>query len=144
MQFCHLLHPPRNIIVFLFLFLIDTIPILTTKRVFWRGVVEELLWFIKGSTNAKELSAKGVGIWDANASRSFLDSLGFTDRDEGDLGPVYGFQWRHFGAKYETMHSDYTGQGVDQLKNCIDTIRNKPSDRRILLCAWNPHGKGIF
>ena len=58
-------------------------PLLTTKRVFFRGVAEELLWFIRGSTNAKELTAKGVHIWDANGSRSFLDSLGFTDREEG-------------------------------------------------------------
>lgn len=84
---------------------------LTTKRVFWRAVVEELFWFIRGSTNANELSAKGIKIWDANASREFLDSLGFTDRQVGDLGPVYGFQWRHFGAKYVDMNTDYTGQG---------------------------------
>lgn len=59
----------------------------------------------QGSTNAKELSAKGVKIWDANGSRDFLDNLGFTDREEGDLGPVYGFQWRHFGAEYTNMHA---------------------------------------
>lgn len=112
-------------------------PLLTTKRVFWRGVVEELLWFIRGSTNARELSEKNVHIWDGNSSREFLDSLGFTDREVGDLGPVYGFQWRHFGAEYVDMHKDYTGQGIDQLKNCIDLIKNKPTDRRILMCAWN-------
>lgn len=114
------------------------IPVLTTKRVFWKGVVEELLWFIKGSTNAKELSEKGVKIWDANGSRDFLDSRGLTNREEGDLGPVYGFQWRHFGAKYVDMHTDYTGQGVDQLMNCINTIKTNPNDRRILMSAWNP------
>ena len=92
-------------------------PLLTTKRVFWRGVAEELLWFIRGSTNANELSAKGITIWDANASREFLDSLGFTDREVGDLGPVYGFQWRHFGAKYVNMHTDYTGQGKTKIIN---------------------------
>ncbi|XP_041522793.1 thymidylate synthase isoform X2 [Microtus oregoni] len=84
----------------------DEFPLLTTKRVFWKGVLEELLWFIKGSTNAKELSSKGVRIWDANGSRDFLDSLGFSARQEGDLGPVYGFQWRHFGADYKDMESD--------------------------------------
>uniref|UniRef100_A0A8D0Q5R3 Thymidylate synthase n=1 Tax=Sus scrofa TaxID=9823 RepID=A0A8D0Q5R3_PIG len=84
----------------------DQFPLLTTKRVFWKGVLEELLWFIKGSTNAKELSSKGVKIWDANGSRDFLDSLGFSSREEGDLGPVYGFQWRHFGAEYKDMNSD--------------------------------------
>ena len=65
---------------------------LTTKRVYWKGVVEELLWFIRGETNSKTLAARGVKIWDANGSRAFLDKLGFTDRPEGDLGPVYGFQ----------------------------------------------------
>merc|ERR1712066_861355 len=57
---------------------------------------------------------------------------------EGDLGPVYGFQWRHFGAKYADMHADYTGQGVDQLADCIRKIKEDPTDRRILLSAWNP------
>ncbi|CAG0879167.1 unnamed protein product [Darwinula stevensoni] len=114
------------------------IPLLTTKRVFWRGVLEELLWFIRSSTNAKELQEKRVHIWDGNSSRKFLDSLGFHHREEGDLGPVYGFQWRHFGAKYQGMHSDYTGQGVDQLQNCINDIKNNPWSRRIILCAWNP------
>ncbi|XP_059480982.1 thymidylate synthase [Neocloeon triangulifer] len=113
-------------------------PLLTTKKLFWRGVAEELLWFIKGSTNAKELSAKGVRIWDQNGSRQFLDAQGLTHREEGDLGPVYGFQWRHFGAKYQDMHTDYAGKGVDQLKQVIETLRKNPNDRRILLCAWNP------
>ncbi|KAF6737672.1 Thymidylate synthase [Oryzias melastigma] len=116
----------------------DQFPLLTTKRVFWKGILEELLWFIKGSTNAKELSDKGVKIWDANGSRAFLDNLGFTEREEGDLGPVYGFQWRHFGAEYKDMHTDYTGKGVDQLQNIIDTIKKNPEDRRIIMCAWNP------
>ncbi|XP_047683370.1 thymidylate synthase isoform X2 [Prionailurus viverrinus] len=116
----------------------DEFPLLTTKRVFWKGVLEELLWFIKGSTNAKELSSKGVKIWDANGSRNFLDSLGFSNREEGDLGPVYGFQWRHFGAEYKDKDSDYSGQGVDQLQKVIDTIKTNPNDRRIILCGWNP------
>ena len=85
--------------------------------------MEELLWFVRGSTNAKELQEKDIRIWDGNSSREFLDSLGLKDREEGiivlfayknndnwilllsgDLGPIYGFQWRHFGAKYEDMH----------------------------------------
>ncbi|KAG6406438.1 hypothetical protein SASPL_134040 [Salvia splendens] len=113
-------------------------PLLTTKRVFWRGVVEELLWFISGSTNAKILQEKGIHIWDGNASREYLDSIALTDREEGDLGPVYGFQWRHFGARYTDMHADYTGQGFDQLLDVINKIKNKPDDRRIILSAWNP------
>ncbi|XP_041886188.1 thymidylate synthase [Corvus kubaryi] len=116
----------------------DQFPLLTTKRVFWKGVLEELLWFIKGSTNAKELSAKGVKIWDANGSREFLDKQGFSTREEGDLGPVYGFQWRHFGAEYKDMHTDYSNQGVDQLQKVIETIKTNPDDRRIIMCAWNP------
>jgi len=113
-------------------------PLLTTKRTFWRGVVEELLWFVRGDTNAKHLSERGVRIWDANGSREFLDRRGLSHREEGDLGPVYGFQWRHFGAEYVDMHTDYAGQGVDQLAECIRKIKEDPTDRRILLSAWNP------
>ncbi|XP_077884013.1 thymidylate synthase-like [Ictidomys tridecemlineatus] len=91
-----------------------------------------------GSTNAKELSSKGVKIWDANGSQGFLDGLGLSTRQEGDLGPVYGFQWRHFGAEYKDMDSDYSGQGVDQLQKVLDTIKTNPDDRRIIMCAWNP------
>ena len=82
----------------------DSFPLLTTKKTFLRGITEELLWFIRGSTNAKELHDKNVRIWDANASRSFLDSRGLHNREEWDLGPVYGFQWRHFGAKYKACY----------------------------------------
>lgn len=116
----------------------NNFPLLTTKRVFWRGVAEELLWFVRGCTNAKELSNKGVHIWDANGSRDFLDKQGLQHREEGDLGPVYGFQWRHFGAKYINMHTNYEGQGVDQLACVIDKIKNNPDDRRIIMSAWNP------
>lgn len=116
----------------------NAFPLITTKRVFWRGVVEELLWFIRGSTNAKDLQDKNIHVWDGNSSREFLDSLGFNERAEGDLGPVYGFQWRHFGAKYEDMYSDYENKGIDQLKEVIETIKNRPDDRRIIMCAWNP------
>ncbi|KAM0755440.1 thymidylate synthase [Meredithblackwellia eburnea MCA 4105] len=114
------------------------LPLLTTKRVFTRGITEELLWFVQGNTNAKALSDKGVHIWDGNGSREFLDKRGLTHREEGDLGPVYGFQWRHFGATYKTCHDDYTGQGVDQLAEVIRLIKDNPTDRRILLSAWNP------
>lgn len=119
----------------------NALPMLTTKKVFWRGVAEELLWFIRGSTDANELTKKGVRIWEKNGSRAFLDGLGFGGREEGDLGPVYGFQWRHYGAKYVDHKTDYTGQGVDQLRNVIETIKTNPDDRRIILCAWNPAGK---
>jgi dihydrofolate reductase/thymidylate synthase len=115
------------------------LPLLTTKRTFWRGVAEELLWFISGSTNANILAQeKNVHIWDGNGSTEFLQARGLGHREPGDLGPVYGFQWRHFGAKYQDMHTDYTGQGVDQLKDCIHKIIHNPEDRRIVMSAWNP------
>uniref|UniRef100_A0A0N5AKV1 Thymidylate synthase n=1 Tax=Syphacia muris TaxID=451379 RepID=A0A0N5AKV1_9BILA len=113
------------------------IPLLTTKRVYWKGVVEELLWFIRGETNSKTLSAKNVKIWDANGSRQFLDKLGFTDRPEGDLGPIYGFQWRHWGAQYCGVDGDYKGKGIDQLNEVIRLIKEQPHSRRIILSSWN-------
>jgi dihydrofolate reductase / thymidylate synthase len=111
---------------------------LTTKDVFWRGVAEELVWFCEGNTNAKDLSDKKIRIWDGNASREFLDKIGLKDREEWDLGPVYGFQWRHFGAEYKTMHDSYEGQGVDQLASIINQIKNEPNSRRMVMIAWNP------
>ncbi|CAG8723875.1 24353_t:CDS:2 [Racocetra persica] len=116
----------------------NVIPLLTTKRVFVRAVIEELLWFIRGDTNGNHLAEKGIHIWDGNGSREFLDKVGLSHRKPGDLGPVYGFQWRHFGAKYVDCDTDYTGQGVDQLREVIDKIQNHPNDRRIILSAWNP------
>ena len=120
------------------------LPLLTTKRVFMRGVLEELLWFIAGSTHNSLLQAKDVHIWDGNGSREYLDRIGLTDREEGDLGPVYGFQWRHFGAKYNGANANYEGQGVDQLAECIRKIKQNPTDRRIIMSAWNPAGKSCY
>ena len=117
-----------------------TLPLLTTKRVFFRGVLEELLWFVRGSTHNALLQAKDVHIWDGNGSRAYLDKIGLTDREEGDLGPVYGFQWRHFGAAYEGANGNYDGKGVDQLRECIRKIKENPTDRRIIMSAWNPAG----
>lgn len=59
------------------------------------------------------------------------------------MGPVYGFQWRHFGAEYVDMHTDYSGQGVDQLAKVIETIKSNPNDRRIIMSAWNPVGECV-
>lgn len=114
------------------------LPLLTTKRVFLRAVIAELLWFVSGDTNAKTLQDQNVKIWDGNASRAYLDSVGLSHREEGDLGPVYGFQWRHFGAEYETCHTDYTDRGVDQLAEVVHKLKHNPYDRRIILSAWNP------
>ena len=81
----------------------NVFPLLTTKRVFFRGVVEELLWMIRGDTNAKSLMDVNVNIWKQNGTREFLDSVGLTENPEYDLGPVYGFQWRHFGGEYKAV-----------------------------------------
>jgi len=116
-----------------------TIPLLTTKKVAWKTCLHELMWFIKGSTDNRELLKKGVHIWDGNSSREFLDSRGL-DYAEGDLGPIYGHQWRHFNAKYENFNTDYTGQGVDQLQNIINDLKDpaKRTSRRLIMSAWNP------
>ena len=116
----------------------DTFPLLTTKRVFWKGIVEELLWFLSGDTNVQHLIDKGVHIWDKNSDRAFLDSLGMKDRKEFDGGPIYGFNFRHFGAKYIDCDTDYTGQGTDQVAEVLRLIREEPQSRRILINLWNP------
>lgn len=113
-------------------------PLLTTKRVWFRGVAEELRWFLAGATDARALAARGVHIWDGNGSRAALDARGLPHRAVGDLGPVYGFQWRHFGADYSDFDADYTGAGVDQLAALVDGLVNDPAGRRHLLTAWNP------
>ncbi|OGM39354.1 thymidylate synthase [Aspergillus bombycis] len=117
---------------------IPVLPLLTTKRVFLRAVVAELLWFISGCTSSQPLSDQGVKIWDGNGSREFLDKVGLGHREVGDLGPVYGFQWRHFGAEYVDAKTDYTGQGVDQLAEVVHKLKHNPFDRRIIMSAWNP------
>lgn len=106
------------------------IPLITTKKTFWKGIVEELLWFIRGETNTKSLVEKKVHFWDANASKENLKSLNLP-YEEGELGPVYGHQWRNFGGSTGT-------KGVDQLKYCINLIKTEPTSRRIVMSAWNP------
>ena len=113
-------------------------PLLTTKKVYWKGIVKELLWFLNAETDSKLLSDKGVHIWDGNSSREYLNSIGLNDYDEGDCGPIYGFQWRHFNAKYRGPHANYNNWGIDQLKECIELIKNDPNSRRIIMTGWNP------
>ena len=113
-------------------------PLLTTKRVFFRGVAEELFLFLSGKTNAKILQDKNVHIWDDNSSREYLDKIGQSHRKVGDLGKFYGFQWRHWGADYSDCDQDYSDKGVDQIQMVIDLIKKSPTSRRILLSAWNP------
>lgn len=118
-------------------------PLLTTKRVFFKGVVGELLWFLKGCTNGKVLSDADIHIWDGNSSKEYLERIGLGHREQWDLGPVYGFQWRHFGATYKTMHDNYDGQGIDQIAKLVDSIKHNPFDRRHILTAWNPSGEWL-
>lgn len=113
-------------------------PLLTTKKMFWRGIVEELLFFLKGDTNSNHLSEKLVRIWEGNTTREFLDSRGLTSYEVGDMGPMYGWNWRHFGADYKGMNHDYTGQGFDQLRNVIQLIKTNPTSRRIMMTALDP------
>jgi len=115
----------------------NTLPMLTTKRVPFKTVLRELLWFIAGDTSNKTLQEKKVRIWNANATPEFLASRGLS-YENGDLGPIYGHQWRFFNAKYEGSKADYTGKGVDQLQNVIEQIKNDPNSRRHIVCAWNP------
>lgn len=118
----------------------DTVPFMTTKRFAWKTCLKELLWFIKGDTDNKHLKNQNVHIWDANGSRDFLDSRGLINREEDDLGPIYGFQWRHFNAEYKNSEEDYTNKGVDQLKMIIDALKDPKErySRRLILTAWNP------
>lgn len=116
------------------------IPILTTKKTAWKTCLKELLWFIQGKTNNKELNEQGVHIWDDNSSKEFMESRGLGHYNEGDLGPIYGFQWRHFNGQYNTCKDDYTNQGIDQLQEVIECLKDpsKRTSRRLLVSAWNP------
>jgi thymidylate synthase len=79
-------------------------------------------------------------IWDENGPKELLEKRGLGHRREGDLGPIYGFQWRHFGAEYVDRETQYTGKGVDQLQECVRKLKQDPTDRRIVLSAWNAAG----
>jgi thymidylate synthase len=118
-------------------------PLLTTKKVPLRLIATELEFFIKGMSDKKWLQEKNNHIWDewANPKKA---PYGHTEEEkkrmleERDLGAIYGFQWRHFNAPYQNYDSDYTGQGVDQLKKVVDTLKSTPQDRRMIVSAWNP------
>lgn len=104
-------------------------PLLTTKKVAWKTCIKELLWFLRGETDAKILQKQNVHIWDGNTSREFLDKRGLTDYPEGELGPGYGWQIRRSGANFP----DPTG-GVDQLQQIEELLDKDPFSRRIM---WN-------
>uniref|UniRef100_A0AB39JCB0 thymidylate synthase n=1 Tax=Florenciella sp. virus SA2 TaxID=3240092 RepID=A0AB39JCB0_9VIRU len=117
----------------------DSIPILTTKKVAIKTCLKELLWFIKGHTNNKLLKKEKVHIWDANASKEFLNSRNL-HYEEDDLGPVYGHQWRHFNAPYNSCNDNYDNCGIDQLQKVINDLKNPETrySRRHIVSAWNP------
>ena len=96
----------------------DGFPLLTTKKIFFKGVIHELLWFLNGSTDNNKLKDNGVHIWDE------------WEDESGDLGPIYGYQWRHW-------LDQNSGESIDQIQNVIDQLRNNPSSRRIIVSAWN-------
>jgi len=109
-------------------------PVLTTKRLHLRSIIHELLWFLRGETHVQPLQDAGVRIWNEWATAEQCARFG---RPEGELGPVYGHQWRNFGA---TRKADgtYESDGLDQLQRALDLIRNHPTSRRILVTGWNP------
>jgi thymidylate synthase len=107
----------------------DGFPIVTTKRVPFRWVAEELFWFLSGSTDEKDLRARGADIWKEWATKEQTEKFG---RKEGDLGPVYGYLWRSFGGDYPQMN------GVDQIARLINEINTNPNSRRLIVSGWDP------
>lgn len=115
-------------------------PLLTTKKMFFRAIVEELLFFIRGDTNSKLLEQKGINIWKGNTEREFLDKHSFP-YEEGMMGPMYGWIWRFTGYEYDKDTGKYRGErrgGFDQLLNVIDLLKRDPYSRRIMMTTYNP------
>jgi len=117
-------------------------PLLTTKKMFTKGITHELLWFLSGDTNVKYLQDNGVKIWDDWAT---AEQCARFKREEGNLGPIYGHQWRRYGASYmgpdivdEKVVETYRPDGVDQIANIVQEIRDNPSSRRLIVTGWNP------
>lgn len=118
-------------------------PLLTTKKTPFRLVATELEFFIKGITDKKWLQDHNNHIWDEwahpkKAPYGHTPEAKAKMADERDLGPIYGFQWRHFNADYSNYDVDYTGQGVDQLARVVEKLKSDPQDRRMIVSAWNP------
>lgn len=124
-------------------------PLYTTRKVYFKGVIEELLWFLRGDTDSKILEDANVNIWQGNTSREFLDNRGLADYPEGEAGANYSWQWRNFGGKIQASPLYRAGQeigktiqkqknGIDQIANLIDSLKNDPYSRRHLVVAWNP------
>jgi thymidylate synthase len=118
-------------------------PLLTTKKVAHENVFSEMEFFIRGITDKKWLQDRGNPIWNHWAWQKKVPYGNDEETkkkmfEERDLGPVYGYQWRHFGAEYQGYEANYDGQGIDQLVKAIDKVKKSPGDRRILVTAWNP------
>lgn len=122
----------------------NSLPLLTTRNIPIKVIIEELLWFLRGDTNANILKKNGVNIWNKNTSREFLDNRGLCHYDSGVLGPGYGFQMRFFGAEYSQIFSDTSLcdrdkiGGFDQLMYVLNTLKTDPYSRRIMMSYWNP------
>ncbi len=119
----------------------ETFPILTTKRIFFKAVFEELMLYLRGQTDNKILNEKNIHIWDGNTSREFLDKRQLYSYEEGDMGETYGFNFRHFGGEYSGCQYEYEKgkNGFDQLQNVLQLIKHNPESRRIIISLWNPH-----
>ena len=112
----------------------DGFPLLTTKKIHTKSVIYELLWFLKGDTHVQYLQDHGVRIWNEWATAEQTARFG---RAEGDLGPVYGHQWRNFGASTDEQ-GNYLADGVDQIRQVVEQIKTNPNSRRLIVSGWNP------
>lgn len=112
----------------------ESFPLLTTKKVHLKSIIHELLWFVRGDTKVSSLQQVGVSIWDEWATP---EQSACFDREPGDLGPVYGHQWRRFGAS-RLDDGSYDSDGVDQLARLMHDIIEKPESRRLIVTGWNP------
>jgi thymidylate synthase len=112
-------------------------PLLTTKRMFVRGVFAELKWFLSGHTDSKILEGQGVNLWKGNSTREYLDEYGLSGYQEGKCGPIYGHQWRAWGAPYDQTKTSHIGEGIDQVQQCLTSLKNDPFGRRHIISGWN-------
>jgi thymidylate synthase len=116
-------------------FNLSKFPLLTTKKVFFKAIFEELMLFIRGQTDSSILREKGVKIWDSHTSKSFIEKSNL-NLNEGDMGPIYGFQLTHYGEEYKTCKDSY--YGYNQISYCLNLLLNDPYSRRILMTTFNP------